>query len=416
MNPIRFAATCFALLIAVATASATDLPLVGDAHVNSTRTTTNYGTSSNLYVGGGNTSFVQFDTMQLPAGTTSSQVSKATLLVFVNRVNASAAVSVNAVTSPWSEGAVTFANMPTVSSTVSGTFTPTTAGVYIAVDVTALVQGWVSGTTANNGIALTSASGNVLFDSKENDQTAHPARLNVTLSTTLPTISGGGISYGTGSTGSISVNNSNPLAPVITATLPTVVQSIAVASSTGNATPSVTVDNTTTPTTPKITVNFPAAAASTSSGSLEFSGTNSAGFTTTQALGGTTYAPPIDQIIQSPVLGTFDVPTSTYTVGVAGNYEVIYYCRGNNAAQPTNSTAALPFIIVNGTFTDQGSFQYPAAATPANDNNPTRAVASLISVRHYNVGDKVALNITGSNSSVQAVIPANGLSYSIVKF
>ena len=180
---VRVAALLAASVFATA-ASATDLPLTGDASVNATRSTTNYGSVSNLYVGNGNMSYLQFSLGTLPAGTTSGQVSKATLLVYVNRVNTSGSVSINTCTTTWAEATVTSATAPTCTSQAA-TFTPTVAGAYYAIDVTALVQSWVSG-TANDGVSLTSASGDLLLDSKENDQTAHPAKLDVTLTNQGP--------------------------------------------------------------------------------------------------------------------------------------------------------------------------------------------------------------------------------------
>ena len=46
-------------ILAGRNASATDTTLVGDAHVNAAHPTVNYGTVSNLYVGGGYTSLLQ---------------------------------------------------------------------------------------------------------------------------------------------------------------------------------------------------------------------------------------------------------------------------------------------------------------------------------------------------------------------
>jgi hypothetical protein len=71
--------------VATRAAYATDAVLTGDASVNSARATTNYGSLSNLYVGNGYTSFLQFDLSVLPSGTTAAQVSKATLRLYVNR-------------------------------------------------------------------------------------------------------------------------------------------------------------------------------------------------------------------------------------------------------------------------------------------------------------------------------------------
>jgi Collagen triple helix repeat (20 copies) len=160
---------------------AADMPLIGDAHVNSAHASTPYGSLSNLYVGNGNTAFLKFDLSALPPGTTSTQISRATLTVFVNRVNAGGTVSVSPVTSAWDELSVTSANAPTTGAAV-GSFAASAPGQFAAVDVTALVQGWVvAGSAANFGVALTSSAANVLLDSKENDETGHVARLDVTL-------------------------------------------------------------------------------------------------------------------------------------------------------------------------------------------------------------------------------------------
>ena len=75
-------------------AFALDAILSGDASVNAAHGSLNYGSLSNLYVGNGNTTFLQFDLTTLPAGTLLSQVSPATLIVFVNRVNVAGSVSV----------------------------------------------------------------------------------------------------------------------------------------------------------------------------------------------------------------------------------------------------------------------------------------------------------------------------------
>jgi hypothetical protein len=48
-------------------ASALDVTLSGDASVNSAHASVPYGALSNLYVGNGNTAFLQFDLKTLPA-------------------------------------------------------------------------------------------------------------------------------------------------------------------------------------------------------------------------------------------------------------------------------------------------------------------------------------------------------------
>ncbi len=161
-------------------ASALDVTLSGDASVNSAHASVNYGALSNLYVGNGNTAFLQFDLQALPAGTTSAQVSHATLTVFVNRVNAAGVVTVSPVSVPWGEYSVTAATAPAMGSSI-GSFAVSAPGQFVSVDVTAQVQAWLNAAANDTGFALTSSAANVLFDSKENDETGHAARLDVTL-------------------------------------------------------------------------------------------------------------------------------------------------------------------------------------------------------------------------------------------
>ena len=77
------------------------------------------------------------------------------LTVFVNRVNSGGAVNLSPVTSAWSESAVTFSTMPTSGAAVNS-FTATSAGQCVTLDVTALVQGWVTAPATNLGLALSS--------------------------------------------------------------------------------------------------------------------------------------------------------------------------------------------------------------------------------------------------------------------
>jgi hypothetical protein len=56
-----------------------------------------------------------------------------------------------------------------------------TAVQYVTLDVTSLVQGWVTAPATNFGLALTSTAADVLLDSKENDETGHAASLDITI-------------------------------------------------------------------------------------------------------------------------------------------------------------------------------------------------------------------------------------------
>jgi hypothetical protein len=169
--------TAFAV---TAPARATQVTLIGDASVSTALPTTNFGSLSNLYVGNGNTAFLQFDLSKLPAGTTSSQIARATLTVFVNRVNDMGSVTLSPATSAWTESGVTSSAPPTIGAPAD-TFMASIAGQYVTLDVTSLVQGWVTTSATNFGFALTSTAANLLLDSKENDETAHPASLDITI-------------------------------------------------------------------------------------------------------------------------------------------------------------------------------------------------------------------------------------------
>jgi Collagen triple helix repeat (20 copies) len=179
----RLLALSVAAFLTCSVARATDVALTGDAHVSLLRPTTNFGTLANLYVGNGNTALLQFDLSTLPSGLTASQVSQATLTVFVNRVNSGGSVSLSPVTSTWGESTVTYATIPTIGTPINS-FTAATAGQYVTLDVTSLVQSWITTPASNFGLALSASAANVLLDSKENDETGHTAKLDVTITST----------------------------------------------------------------------------------------------------------------------------------------------------------------------------------------------------------------------------------------
>jgi hypothetical protein len=168
------------MVLATCAAYASDGTVAGDAYVNSAHPATNFGYLSNLYVGNGDTALIQFDLSSLPAGTTAAQIGKATVKLYVNRINASGLVSVLPVTNSWNEFTVTYATIPTLGAAVA-TFTPTSTQQFIVIDITSLVQGWVTTPASNYGIALTSTAGYIVLDSKENDETSHVAHLDITV-------------------------------------------------------------------------------------------------------------------------------------------------------------------------------------------------------------------------------------------
>lgn len=169
---------CIGLVASLA--HATQAPITGDASVDSSRPTASLGSLSNLYVGNGNTALIAFSLVSLPPGTTAAQVENATLFVFVNRVNTAGTITVEPVTSNWTESGVTYNSIPSLGAPI-GSFPATSAGEYVSVDITPQVRSWITTPSSDFGLALSGASANVVLDSKENDQTAHPAMLDVTL-------------------------------------------------------------------------------------------------------------------------------------------------------------------------------------------------------------------------------------------
>jgi Collagen triple helix repeat (20 copies) len=174
------AAVALGMALSVPQAWAAQVTLIADAHVNSALPSVNSGAISNLNVGDGYTALLQFDLSLLPTGTTPAQVSRAVLRVYCNRVTTPGLVSVTPVTTAWGEYSVTYATLPGMGAP-AGVVQVTQAGQFVAFDVTALVQGWVTAPAMNFGVALSAGAAAVQFDSKENDETAHAATLDIEL-------------------------------------------------------------------------------------------------------------------------------------------------------------------------------------------------------------------------------------------
>jgi hypothetical protein len=181
--------------------------LLGDAHVSSLRPTVNAGSLSNLDVGNGATALLQFDLGVLPAGTTASQITRATLRVYCNRIDAPGLVTAQPITGSWSESAVTYATLPAIGTAVQ-TASVASEGAYVTFDITATVQNWITFPNTNQGIALTATTAVLQFDSKENDQTGHAPELDIALaagstSGTIGATGATGTMGATGATGAI---------------------------------------------------------------------------------------------------------------------------------------------------------------------------------------------------------------------
>jgi N-acetylneuraminic acid mutarotase len=171
------------LLVILSAFAQAQVVLTDDANTSSFFPTTNFGTSVALIVCSGSNTYIKFSTANLGSGVTSSNVSKATLTLYVDAVLTSGTMDVYQVNGSWSEGKITYNSAPALGTKLFSAVSVSSTG-YLSLDMTSTVQAWLNGTLANNGIALVPSSGSkisVSFDSKENIFTSHTAQLNLVL-------------------------------------------------------------------------------------------------------------------------------------------------------------------------------------------------------------------------------------------
>jgi hypothetical protein len=166
------------MLCAPCLALAQQATLQADTAVTTAHPATNYGTLSNLYINSSSTALLRFDLGTLPSGITADQVSRATLRLYVNRVNTPGVLTVSPVNAAWAESAVTSQTLPTLGNAVE-VFPITDEGQFVTVDITSLVKAWVATPATNFGLAITATTADAVLDSKESDTTAHPAQLDI---------------------------------------------------------------------------------------------------------------------------------------------------------------------------------------------------------------------------------------------
>ena len=177
--------------------SAAEAILTDDAYTDAFKANNNFGNGTALLVSGSGSTlkraWIKFNLPSvLPTGTTASQVSKATLKLWVSTVATGGPVNVYAVTGTpvWVEGTGAAGSGITNNTAPALTASPlingwqiTSAGDFAVVDVTSVVQSWVTTPTTNLGIALTPGASmvNVSFDSKESTTTSHGPQLEIQL-------------------------------------------------------------------------------------------------------------------------------------------------------------------------------------------------------------------------------------------
>src|ERR1700733_14505072 len=193
----------FALLTLFVCATAyAQLTPAGDAYTNTASSTTNYGAKTLLDVDDTTQiTYIQFNLASVP---TTASISQATLKLYVNTVTTAGSFNVDYVNGAWAESTIDASNAPALGTTIASDVAITTAdkNQYVLINVTSAVQAWLSGSEANNGIALVAnGSFNATFDSKKNTTTSHPPELDIAFAGGDGTITGVTTASGSGLTG-----------------------------------------------------------------------------------------------------------------------------------------------------------------------------------------------------------------------
>jgi len=164
--------------------------LSDDAHTSSVTKDldTNFGTNPNLVVSPTNTAYLKFKlTPTVPVGTQGSDVSKATLKIYVGNVSTPGTVDVLLAAESWNEKSITGRTPPATGDVLAtGVVVDTNKkGQFLVVDVTSAVRQWLD-TSTNYGLVLIAHDAtSVAFDSKENSQTSHEPELIVALNSRM---------------------------------------------------------------------------------------------------------------------------------------------------------------------------------------------------------------------------------------
>ncbi|MGA9354389.1 MAG: DNRLRE domain-containing protein [Terriglobales bacterium] len=206
------------MILLIWTAAQAQVTPSQDSFTNSADATTNYGANVLLDVDGAKEiTYIQFNLASIPSG---ASVSQATLKLYVNAVTTAGSFNVDYVTGPWEESALDANDAPPLGASIASSVSITTAdkNQYILINVTSALQAWLSGSEANDGLALV-ANGtfNASFDSKESKTTSHPPELDVVFAgsgngiTGIDTASGSGL-IGGGTSGTLNLSLTNTCA------------------------------------------------------------------------------------------------------------------------------------------------------------------------------------------------------------
>ncbi len=137
------------------------------------------GIDAHLYVSKDKKALIQFNLERFQNRIRTSQSFSANLVFHVNAASGSTGwVAVSQVTSPWSESDVSWSNPPLATEPLVTIPVPAPQ-LFYSVDVTAMVREWLATPSTNFGLQLSGTTSDMLIsiDSKENDLTSQPARI-----------------------------------------------------------------------------------------------------------------------------------------------------------------------------------------------------------------------------------------------
>jgi lysophospholipase L1-like esterase len=157
---------------------------VEDSYINGNAASRNYGSNGDIVIHtyGPKIGLVQFDLSSLSGATVSSAV----LNFRLNNLKAGGNINLQLIDEPWSESSVNFASQPDFGATVLAVpVTTSDVGSVISVDVTQVVQDWISGVQPNHGIRL-QASQSIKAEIDSSESAGTPMYLEATVNGGLP--------------------------------------------------------------------------------------------------------------------------------------------------------------------------------------------------------------------------------------
>ena len=128
------------------------------------------------------TSYIKYELVTLPEDMSGDNIAKATLKLFVSKVNKPGSFDIHIVNGDWYEATLKSSNAPGTSFLATISVSAGDLNQYMLVDLTQQVKYWVDGYGNNYGIALVPTPGSPIdieFDSKEGKGTSHDTGLDM---------------------------------------------------------------------------------------------------------------------------------------------------------------------------------------------------------------------------------------------